>query len=104
MRIISGKYTGKRIIAPKNSSIRPTTDFAKEALFNILNHRIYFNDLSVLDICCGIGSISFEFASRGSTPITCVDTQSSTLKFISGISKELNFNIDTVKSDLFKFL
>jgi len=104
MRIISGKHKGRRITAPKNDSIRPTTDFAKEALFNILNHQFYFNEISVLDLCCGIGSISFEFASRGTKNITCVDYQASTLRFINGISKEFNFNITTFKSDLFKYL
>jgi len=104
MRIISGKYKGRRIKAPKNDSIRPTTDFAKEALFNILNHQFYFNEISVLDLCCGIGSISFEFASRGTKNITCVDHQASTLRFINGISKEYNFNIATLKNDLFKYL
>jgi len=104
MRIISGKYKGKHLRAPKNNSIRPTTDFAKEALFNILNNRFYFDNLSVLDLCCGIGSISFEFASRGCTDITAVDQQNSTLRFINSTAKDLDFNIKTVKSDMFKYL
>jgi 16S rRNA (guanine966-N2)-methyltransferase len=104
MRIISGKYKGKRITAPKNNSIRPTTDFAKEALFNILNNQFYFENLSVLDLCCGIGSISFEMASRGCTNITSVDLQQSTLRFINSTAKQLDLKITTVKSDLFKFL
>jgi len=104
MRIISGKFKGKRITAPKNDSIRPTTDFAKEALFNILNNQFYFENLSVLDLCCGIGSISFEMASRGCTNITSVDQQQSTLRFINNTAKQLDLNITTVKSDLFKFL
>lgn len=104
MRIISGIHKGKRIIAPKNNSIRPTTDFAKEALFNILNNQYYLDNLSVLDLCCGIGSISFEFASRGCTHITAVDQQSSTLRFINSTAKQLDLNIKTVKSDMYKFL
>ncbi|MCF6214066.1 MAG: RsmD family RNA methyltransferase [Flavobacteriaceae bacterium] len=104
MRIISGKHKGKRIIAPKNDSIRPTTDFAKEALFNILNHHFYFSELAVLDLCCGIGSISFEFASRGCNNITSIDQQAGTLKFINTTAKQLDLNITTVKSDLYKFL
>jgi len=104
MRIISGKHKGKRITAPKNDSIRPTTDFAKEALFNILNNQFYFENLSVLDLCCGIGSISFEMASRGCTQITSVDHQQSTLRFINNTAKQLDLKITTVKSDLFKFL
>jgi len=104
MRIISGIHKGKRIMAPHNNSIRPTTDFAKEALFNILNNQFYFNNLSVLDLCCGIGSISFEFASRGCKNITSVDQQSSTLRFINKTAADLDLKISTVKSDMFKFL
>ena len=104
MRIISGIHKGKRIIAPHNNSIRPTTDFAKEALFNILNNQYYFDNLSILDLCCGIGSISFEFGSRGCTQITAVDQQSSTLRFINKTAKDLDLKITTVKSDMFKFL
>jgi 16S rRNA (guanine966-N2)-methyltransferase len=104
MRIISGIHKGKRIIAPHNNSIRPTTDFAKEALFNILNNQFYFDNLSVLDLCCGIGSISFEFGSRGCKNITSVDLQSSTLRFINKAAKDLDLKISTVKSDMYKFL
>ena len=65
MRIISGKYKGKRLTAPKKLPVRPTTDMAKEALFNILTNRFYFDELKVLDLFSGTGNISFEFASRG---------------------------------------
>ncbi len=64
MRIISGKYKGRRLIAPKKLPVRPTTDMAKEGLFNILNNRFYFDGLKVLDLFSGTGNISFEFASR----------------------------------------
>lgn len=104
MRIISGKYKGRRITAPKNLPARPTTDIAKEALFNILNNRYYFNSLSVLDLFAGIGSISFEFASRGTKEITAVDQHYNSLKFIHNTAKDFNFNIKTFKSDVFKFL
>jgi len=104
MRIISGKYKGRRITAPKNLPARPTTDIAKEALFNILNNRYYFNSLTVLDLFAGIGSISFEFASRGTEDITSVDQHYNSLKFIHNTAKELNLNIKTFKSDVFKFL
>ena len=66
MRIISGKNKGQRLTAPKKLPVRPTTDMAKEALFNILNNQYYFNDVSVLDLFAGTGNISYEFASRGS--------------------------------------
>ena len=65
MRIISGKYKSKRISAPKNLPVRPTTDMAKESLFNILNNFYYFENISVLDLFAGTGNISYEFASRG---------------------------------------
>jgi 16S rRNA (guanine(966)-N(2))-methyltransferase RsmD len=104
MRIISGTHKGKRISAPKNLPVRPTTDMAKEALFNILNNHYYLNELSVLDLFSGTGNISFEFASRGTTTITAVDAHYGCVKFITKISKELNFNINTFKSDVFSFL
>jgi len=104
MRIISGKYKGRRITAPKNLPARPTTDIAKEALFNILNNRYYFNSLSVLDLFAGIGSISCEFASRGTEDITSVDQHYNSLKFIHKTAKELNLNIKSFKSDVFKYL
>ena len=104
MRIISGKYKGRRITAPKNLPARPTTDISKEALFNILNNKFYFNSLSVLDLFAGIGSISFEFASRGAEDIICVDQHYNSLKFIQKTAQELNFSIKTIKSDVFKYL
>jgi len=104
MRIITGKYKSKRIFAPKNLPVRPTTDMAKESLFNILNNRYYFEDLTVLDLFAGIGSISFEFASRGTKNITSVDQNTGCIKFINRINDELQLNLVTVKSDVFKFL
>ena len=104
MRIISGKYKGKRLTAPKKLPVRPTTDMAKEALFNILNNQFYFEDVTVLDLFSGTGNISFEFASRGATKITAIDSHSGCVQYISKTSKELNFDITTMKSDVFKFL
>ena len=65
MRIISGKHKGRHLIAPKSLPVRPTTDMAKEALFNILNNNYYIDTLTVIDLFAGTGNISFEFASRG---------------------------------------
>ncbi len=104
MRIISGIYKSRRINAPKNLPTRPTTDIAKEALFNILNNLYYFEDLSIIDLFAGIGSISFEFASRGAQQIISVDQHYGCVKFIRSISEELNMNITTIKSDAYKFL
>ncbi|MBO0331810.1 RsmD family RNA methyltransferase [[Muricauda] lutisoli] len=104
MRIISGKYKGKRLTAPKKLPVRPTTDMAKEALFNILNNRFYFDELKVLDLFSGTGNISFEFASRGTEKITAVDGFQGCVRYISKTAEELDFSINTVKSDVFKFL
>lgn len=104
MRIISGQHKGKKITAPKKLPIRPTTDFAKEALFNILNNRFNFNSLQVLDLFSGSGNISYEFASRGAGPITAVDENFECIKFIKKIAGELDLDITPIKSDVFKYL
>tara|TARA_R110002049_G_scaffold112509_3_gene262028 strand:- start:180 stop:728 length:549 start_codon:yes stop_codon:yes gene_type:complete len=104
MRIISGIYKSRRIVAPKNLPVRPTTDMAKESLFNILNNRFYFNEVSVLDLFAGTGNISYEFASRGTGQITCVDQDFGCIKFINETSEKFEMPIQTIKSDVFKFL
>ncbi len=104
MRIISGKHKGKRLIAPKKLPVRPTTDMAKEGLFNILNNRYYFEGLKVLDLFSGTGNISFEFASRDVGEIIAVDSFPGCVQYISKTAKELDFPIDTIKSDVFKYL
>lgn len=104
MRIISGKYKGRRLTPPKNLPVRPTTDMSKEALFNILNNHYNFTGLSVLDLFAGTGNISFEFASRGSEPIVSVDADFGCISFIKKTTAEFDFNITPVKSDVFKFL
>lgn len=104
MRIISGIYKSRKIIAPKNLPVRPTTDMAKEGLFNILNNLFYFDDISVLDLFAGTGNISYEFASRGTKQITCVDQDFGCIKFINLTSSAFEMPIQTIKSDVFKFL
>lgn len=104
MRIISGQHKGKRITAPKKLPIRPTTDFAKEALFNILHNRFHFNALKVIDLFSGSGNIAYEFGSRGAGPITAVDENFECVKFIKKTAEELNLDIIPVKSDVFKYL
>lgn len=104
MRIVSGKYKGRRFNAPKNLPTRPTTDMAKEALFNILNNNYYFEDINVIDLFAGIGSISIEFASRGTENIVAIDNHMNCIRFINSLSKEFDANIITIKSDVFKFL
>lgn len=104
MRIISGKYKGRRIFPPKGLPVRPTTDMSKEALFNVLNNHFSFEGLKILDLFAGTGNISFEFASRGSTPITSVDADFGCVKFIKQVASEYDFNIAATKSDVFQFL
>ena len=103
MRIISGSHKGKRLIAPKKLPVRPTTDFAKEGLFNILRNQLYFDEIEVLDLFAGTGNISFEFASRGVPKITSVDGHYACVKYIQKISEELNFPITAVKADVFQY-
>ncbi|CAI8435095.1 MAG: Ribosomal RNA small subunit methyltransferase D [Flavobacterium sp. SCGC AAA160-P02] len=104
MRIVSGKQKGRKIRAPKKLPVRPTTDLAKESLFNILNNHYYFNDISVIDLFSGTGNISFEFASRGSKNIHAVDNNYNCIKFINKTSDEFDFTIKSYKMDVFKFL
>jgi 16S rRNA (guanine966-N2)-methyltransferase len=103
VRIIGGKHKGRTIRVDKGLDLRPTTDFAKEGLFNILSNKIDFDGLNVLDLFSGTGNIAFEFSSRGAN-VTSVDKQHDCVRFISKTSKELELNINTVKSDVFKFL
>lgn len=104
MRIISGKYKGRRISPPRNLPVRPTTDMSKESLFNILNNRINFAGLKVLDLFSGTGNLSYEFGSRGADNITAVDADMGCIKFIKQTAGEFDFNISAIKSDVFKFL
>lgn len=104
MRIISGKHKGRKLVAPKKLPVRPTTDMAKEALFNILANQYYLDDLTVLDLFSGTGNISFEFASRGVKNSTVVDSNSACIQYITKISNELDLGIRCVKSDVCKFL
>ncbi|WP_273567530.1 RsmD family RNA methyltransferase [Maribacter halichondriae] len=104
MRIISGSHKGRRIFAPKNLPVRPTTDMAKEALFNILNNQYYFADLKILDLFSGTGNIAFEFASRGAKEITCVDSHQGCVQFISKTSEELDLGILAMRNDVFTYL
>ncbi|TDD73932.1 RsmD family RNA methyltransferase [Flavobacterium caseinilyticum] len=104
MRIISGKYKGRRISPPKGLPVRPTTDMSKEALFNVLNNHFSLEGLKILDLFAGTGNISYEFASRGSTPITSVDGDFGCVKFIKQVATEFDFNIAATKSDVFTYL
>jgi len=104
MRIISGKYKGRRISAPKNLPVRPTTDMSKESLFNILNNRFSFEGIKVLDLFSGTGNISYEFGSRGAGNITAVDADFGCIKFIKQTAAEFELPINAYKSDVLKYL
>lgn len=106
MRIISGTHKGRPIITPANLPVRPTTDLAKESLFNILNNHFDFEDLEVMDLFSGTGSISFEFASRGAKRIVVVDNNYRCAEFIRKAAVGFGFsNIITVqRANVFSFL
>ena len=105
MRIISGTHKGKRLIAPKNLPARPTTDFAKEGLFNLIGNEFNIEDIIALDLFAGIGGITFEFASRGAKKIISIDENYHCINFIKKTARELDFNqIDVFKNDVFRYL
>lgn len=105
MRIIGGKLGKRRIDTPKNLRLRPTTDQAKEALFNILNNRFYFDELKVLDLFSGTGGISYEFISRGAQSVTSVENNLVHFKFITSVKSNFEMvKLFPLKTDVFKFL
>lgn len=105
-RIISGKWKGKKVKAPKNLEVRPTTDYAKEALFSILVHRFDLEFASALDLFAGIGSISLELASRNCKDITSVEYHRKHSSFILSMAKELDLDsqIRVINMDVFDYL
>ena len=105
MRIIGGTLKGIRFNAPASLPVRPTTDMAKEALFNILYNTYDFDSCEVLDLFCGTGNISFEFASRGIKSVTAVDKHSGCVFWVESVIKKYNLDdIHVQKADVFKFL
>jgi 16S rRNA (guanine(966)-N(2))-methyltransferase RsmD len=105
MRIIGGSLKGRSIVPPAGFNARPTTDFAKEGLFNVLSNELVIEDISVLDLFSGTGSISYEFASRGCGNITAVEMNMMHYKFIKKNSAELKLGpIQVVRMNVFDFL
>jgi 16S rRNA (guanine966-N2)-methyltransferase len=106
MRIISGELGGRRINPPaKMPKTRPTTDIAKEGLFNILQNNLDFEELKTLDIFGGTGSISYELSSRGVEDLTIVEMDSKMFDFIKKTAADLKIdNIQCIKMDVFKFI
>jgi 16S rRNA (guanine966-N2)-methyltransferase len=105
MRIIGGKLKGRQFNAPANLPVRPTTDMAKEALFNILYNTYDFEDCEVLDLFSGTGSICIEFASRGIKHVTAVDKHPGCVAWIKSTAEKFELaQIAPQKADTFKFL
>lgn len=105
MRIIGGKYSKRIIKPPKHLPVRPTTDLAKESLFNILYNKIDLSGKSALDLFAGTGSLSYEFASRGCDKVIAVDSNFKCLQFIKSTAKDFGIeSIRTTRSEVFRFI
>jgi 16S rRNA (guanine(966)-N(2))-methyltransferase RsmD len=105
MRIIGGEHGGRKIHPPaKMPHTRPTTDMAKEGLFNILQHQINLDGIKTLDLFGGTGSISFELASRGAGDLTLVEKDPVMFEFIKKTAANLNISLRMVKMDVFRYL
>ncbi len=105
MRIIGGRLKGKTILPPAGYKARPTTDFAREALFNILDNEYEFDDLQVLDLFGGTGAVSFEFGSRGVGRVYCVEMARENASFIKTEAQRLGLgNVTMVRDNVFDFL
>lgn len=105
MRIIRGKYGRRRFDVPHNISARPTTDFARENIFNVLENFIDFEQCAALDLFAGTGAISFEFLSRGCPSVTCVEKATTQYNFIRRVRDMLNAtNLNMVKGDVFRYV
>ena len=105
MRIISGKYGRRRFDVPTNIKARPTTDFARENIFNVLENYISFEGLTALDLFAGTGAVSFELLSRDCRKVICVEAHSIQYNFIRKVMQQLgDKNLVPVKGDVFKFI
>ena len=105
MRIITGQYKGRHFDIPRTFKARPTTDFAKENIFNVLQGYIDFEDATALDLFAGTGSISLELVSRGCKQVVSVEADRDHANFIRQCFKKLNEDRDIlVRGDVFRFL
>lgn len=104
MRIISGYYKGRRLETPKNLNLRPTTDMAKESLFNVLRNSLDFEEIEALDLFSGTGSISYELISRGALNVLAVEQNGQQARFIESIIQKLKMDkLRLVRMDVFQF-
>ncbi len=105
MRIIGGEFGGRRIKPPADMPhTRPTTDVAKEGLFNILQNNLDFEGMKTLDIFGGTGAISYELASRGATDLSIVEKDNQMYDYIKRTADTLGIKLKMYKTDVFKFL
>ncbi|MFZ9777853.1 MAG: RsmD family RNA methyltransferase [Schleiferiaceae bacterium] len=104
MRIIRGNHRGKILRAPSSLPVRPTTDMAKEGLFNVLENRVDWSDVLALDLFAGTGNLSYELASRGCPDVTAVDSFRDCTRFIAKTSEQLQFPIRALTEDALRFL
>lgn len=105
MRIIAGTLRGRRLNPPTTLPVRPTTDMARESLFNILNNYVDYEECSVLDLFAGTGAVSLEFISRGAKDVTSIDINTQCTDFIKSTAKQFNVNnIHIVRSDVFELI
>lgn len=105
MRIIRGKYGKRRFDVPKNITARPTTDFARENIFNVLDNLIDFEGLTALDLFAGTGAVSYELLSRGCSKVVAVEKASTQYNFIKKVKELLgDENLTIVRGDVFKYI
>lgn len=105
MRIVGGKYKRRRFQVPSSFKARPTTDFAKENIFNVIHNLVDLEDLDALDLFAGTGSISFEMLSRGCRMVTAVEKNNMHASFIAKIESELKTGgLKLIRGDAFRYL
>ena len=105
MRIIGGEFKRRRFDVPKNITARPTTDFARENLFNVLENRLDMEDIIALDLFAGTGAVSFELISRGCQKVVSLEKASTQFSFIIKVMKELKTDrLIPVRGDVFKYI
>ena len=105
MRIIAGNLKGRRLNPPANLPVRPTTDMARESLFNILNNYVDYEECTVMDLFSGTGAVSIEFISRGVKEVTAVDINNACTEYIKSEANRLGLrNLHVVRTDVFDLL
>ncbi len=105
MRIIRGKYGRRRFDVPTNITARPTTDFARENIFNVIENMIDIEDIDALDLFAGTGAITLELLSRGARQVTAVEKASTQQRFIAATAEKLGEkNLRLIRGDVFRFL